>query len=116
MPAKNGPGIERRRFPRRKINLEIRIKSKNDDLFDLAVIRDISEGGAFIEIERRLTLGEKIHVAIYLEGGVELLSCRARVVREERGSRSGIGVEFINLKNEDKKKVRDLVLSMAIGE
>ncbi len=72
-----------------------------------ARLRVVSLGGAFLESERRLTVGESLRVEI--RAGLRRIESTA-VVRNV--STSGIGVEFVHMKAEDRERLRRLVTQL----
>src|SRR3990167_1249959 len=102
-------GMDRRAYPRRKVTLEIRLRSIEDRFTDHALIRDISEGGSFVETSKKYSLGSVVDFEIVLQGGVGLVKGQAKVVREARGIINGIGIQFLNLNDLDKKRIRNIV-------
>jgi hypothetical protein len=69
-----------------------------------ARVRTISLGGAFLESDRRLTVGESLRVE--MRAGLRRIQFTA-VVRNV--SMSGTGVEFVHMKPEDRERLRRLV-------
>ncbi len=67
-------------------------------------VRTISLGGAFVESNRRLTVGDSIRLEI--RAGLRRIHSTA-VVRNV--SPNGGGVEFVHMKQEDREKLRRLV-------
>ena len=73
-----------------------------------ARVRTISLGGAFLESDRRLTVGESFRVEI--RAGLRRIQFTA-VVRNV--SMNGTGVEFVHMKPEDRERLRRLVRHLA---
>jgi PilZ domain len=67
-------------------------------------VRTISLGGAFLESDRRIAVGESLRVE--MRSGLRRLQFTA-VVRNV--SPSGTGVEFVHMKSEDRERLRRLV-------
>jgi hypothetical protein len=72
-----------------------------------ARVRTISLGGAFLESDRHLMVGESMRVEI--RAGLRRLQFTA-VVRNI--SRNGTGVEFVHMKAEDRERLRRLVTQL----
>jgi hypothetical protein len=70
-----------------------------------ARVRTISLGGAFLESDRRLALGESLRVE--MRSGLRRIQFTA-VVRNI--TPSGTGVEFVHMKSEDRERLRRLVV------
>jgi hypothetical protein len=69
-----------------------------------ARVRIISLGGAFLESDRRLAVGESLRVE--MRAGLRRIQFTA-VVRNV--TPSGTGVEFVHMKHEDRERLRRLV-------
>jgi len=72
-------------------------------------VRTISLGGAFLESERRIAVGESLRVE--MRAGLRRLQVTAVVRNVIPG---GSGVEFVHMKSEDRERLRRLV-AQAIG-
>ncbi len=70
-------------------------------------VRSIALGGAFLETEQRMSLGDSMHLEI--RTGLRKIECTA-VVRNI--APHGTGVEFVHLKPEDRERLRRLVTSL----
>jgi len=89
---------ELRKYPRRKIHLEIELSFPSGEKQTVRT-QDISDGGIFLVVDklRRPIIGEVVEVKILNDEqntGVALPSNDAVVVRQEEG---GIGLAFIEL-------------------
>lgn len=69
-----------------------------------ARVRTIALGGALLETEQRLAVGESLQLE--MRAGMRKIQCTA-VVRNV--ATNGIGVEFVHLKPEDRERLRRLV-------
>ena len=69
-----------------------------------ARVRTIALGGALLETDLRLAIGESAHLEI--RAGMRKIQCTA-VVRNV--ATNGIGVEFVHLKPEDRERLRRMV-------
>jgi c-di-GMP-binding flagellar brake protein YcgR len=70
--------------------------------------RDMSVGGAFLRSNLLFEVGEEVLVAFQTPSGHEVRA-RARVVRvirEQSGGPPGMGIEFVDLLEADRKAVR----------
>ena len=68
---------------------------------------NISWGGMLLEKAKGLRMGQDVTVTFKLTGVGEPISARARVVRWEMPDR--IGVKFLNLAWEDRKRIKSFV-------
>ena len=72
-----------------------------------ARVRTIALGGAFLETDQRLALGESLQLEI--RSGMRKIQSTA-VVRNV--ATSGVGVEFVHMKPEDRERLRRLVAQL----
>jgi len=98
-----------RQYERAEVHLKVRLQRKKEEIPDYDWIRNLSVGGAFIETTRDFHVGDVLSFQIFLEGGVELVSGKARVVRKTKEPLSGIGIQFQNLTQSHKKKIKAIV-------
>ncbi len=96
--------MELRKYPRAGLRTEIWIGQ--DGIFTRTpeTLRDLSEGGAFVETSQRFCIGSILHLRFKLPGALRLISCTV-CVRNMRNN-SGIGVQFLDLSSEDQLAVR----------
>ena len=86
----------KRRFRRKPVHVEVRIRDEmgaGEISFDTA---DISVGGAFLKSELLLELDEMLAIEIPIPGGLPLL-LKARVVRAVRTEQPGMGIQFVEV-------------------
>src|SRR3990167_9083229 len=95
-----------RQYERAEVHLKVRLQRKKEEFPDYDWIRNLSVGGAFVETTRDFHVGDVLSFQIFLEGGVELISGKARVVRKTKEPLSGIGIQFQNLTQSHKKRSR----------
>jgi len=72
-----------------------------------ARVRTIALGGAFLETDQRLALGDSLHLEI--RAGLRKIRSTA-VVRNV--APNGIGIEFVHMKAEDRERLRRLVTQL----
>ena len=99
----------RRKFERVLLTLKIRLQKGSEEIADFDWIRNVSMGGAYIETKRSFHVDDVLNFTIYLEGGVELLSGRARVVRCALEPSPGIAIEFLDLEESKKKNLEKIL-------
>ena len=98
-----------RQYERAEVHLKVRLQRKKEEFPDYDWIRNLSAGGAFVETTRDFHVGDVLSFQIFLEGGVELISGKARVVRRTKEPLNGIGIQFLNLTGAHKKKIKAIV-------
>jgi len=85
-------------------------KDKNDFKFCYST-RDISETGMFLETMTPLKVNDILNLEFSMPGTEKSINVDAKVVRtrQEGDLNDGMGVEFLNLSEEDKKFIRKFV-------
>ncbi len=114
-------GINRRRFPRAEYPCRITIYTKDAPQIFSTRTQNIGEGGVCVILDKELKLFSVVGLELFLENGHAPLNCTGRVVWvvKKRGSKpdAGVmfdtGIEFADVKNQDKERVRILVEKIA---
>ena len=89
-------GIERRRFPRLAISVEVDLTS--GDNFFAGRAKDLSVGGLFLECDAGLLLGADVTVRLSLLDETFQIPCEVIwTLSGDDGQISGIGVRFLSL-------------------
>lgn len=104
---------ERRRA--RRSGLTVRIDYATVDEIFSEFTRDINEGGLFIETEKPHLPGTEVSMQFHLPGSEEVVETVGRVVRISRGGPGvspGMGIEFDELKPDDRKKIDRIVRAL----
>jgi uncharacterized protein (TIGR02266 family) len=95
-----------RRFPRRSLQVEFRAQDHAGGGQLLLSSTDLSAGGAFLQSELLLEVGELLALAFQVPGMEQGLQARARVVWVRRFPQGaelpGMGVEFVAMREEDR--------------
>lgn len=106
-----------RRYLRRRIQVEFRVRNADDVMggelsFDSL---DISEGGAFLQSELLLEVGDRIDVTFTLPGQSEALHLGATVAwttqKSDRKGHPGMGLEFIALTPDERDALLAFITS-----
>lgn len=115
------PALQRK-FVRRPIRASFRLRDANDPghgeiLFDSV---DVSQGGAFLQSDFLLEIGDEVEVIFGLPGEIRPIRARARVAWATRnlGAKgiSGMGLEFTDLSDRDRAAIADFVQSVRSSE
>ncbi len=111
MTRKGYRGEERRRHPRKEIDIEIVYSSLDAFFCDYA--SNISRGGVFIKTENPLHVGSKINLRFSLPGSDRIIETKGRVVHTFSGkSRKkephGMGIHFEELGDDDRELIESL--------
>ena len=110
-PAKN------RRYIRRSVEVSFRLRDAEDPttgdiLFDAV---DLSLGGAFLQSDLLLEVGEEMEVTFGLPGEIRPIKLKARVAWATRKSASkgvaGMGLEFIDVSPAVREAIAEFVRS-----
>jgi len=109
-------GKERRKFIRVPfifpVNFKIVNKSDDEDRIYHALSDNISEGGLKIICLDPVDKDDEIEINFYLpiKDGMKEIKSNAQVVWKQEGNKKNFcGVQFINIKNEDKEAIRNFV-------
>ncbi len=108
--------VERRRS--RRASIIVRIDYATVDEIFTEFTRDINEGGLFIETEKPKPIGTEVAMHFALPGSDEVVQTIGRVVRISSGEdapSAGMGIEFDELEDEDRRKINDIVRSLRTG-
>ncbi len=95
--------------------LTVRIDYATVDEIFSEFTRDINEGGLFIETEKPHLPGTEVSMQFHLPGSHEIVETVGRVVRVSRGGTGvppGMGIEFDELKPDDRKKIDRIVRAL----
>jgi c-di-GMP-binding flagellar brake protein YcgR len=103
---------ERRRFVRTPIETEIWLGQDGIFTRSPARLRDLSEGGAFIETRQRFAVGAILSLGFNLPSMSQRISCSVSV-RSLRDD-AGLGVEFLDMAPEDRQRVRAFIQDSTI--
>lgn len=105
--------LERRRAER--ASLVVRVEYSTIDEFFFEFSRDINQGGLFIETTQPLALDSEVTLRFNLPGGDSTIETVGRVVRTSAGDEGdppGMGVEFDQLRDEDRVRIDQLVRTL----
>jgi hypothetical protein len=83
---------DRRRYPRRTVNVQIEIRPDGSDIPLRAETTDLSRGGCYVQIMLPLSLGKQLGATLWLDG--EPIIARGLVVT--RHPSFGNGVMFLD--------------------
>jgi len=117
VPSLPGPPREVPHDPRRatrRMPLDVDIGFESEGNFSVGFSEDISEGGLFVATYDLLPVGTRLRVNFTLpDGHVVSVSCEVRWVREYNARTPermpGMGVQFLELRDEDRAAVERFV-------
>lgn len=101
---------DHRAHPRRKVTLPLLVRDSTSQIsatieFDTT---DISLGGAFIRSDILFEIDETLELRLQLQGKVLTLRGRVvRVVREPDEGVAGMGIQFLDVGEQDRKLLTD---------
>lgn len=108
-------GRNRRRFTRVALDAQVKVKvPSTDSLFD-SRIRDLSENGVFILMEKTRPIGTGLELDIVVREGAFLVRARGIIVHEVRPEDArpdrpaGIGVMFLEVEEHSQAQLAELV-------
>ena len=93
-----------------------------DDIAFCYNTSDISKGGIFLETQSPLPLGTEMELEFELPGVEETMKVKGRVVRTVMGDtvealrRPGMGLEFIDIGEEEKRKIEKFITGISDGK
>jgi uncharacterized protein (TIGR02266 family) len=89
-----------------RVAVEVEVSLESESNFFVGLSGDVSRGGLFVITWRQVPVGTPIFVAIDLPGGRLLADGEIRWVREvAEGVSPGLGIAFVGLSEEDRKRV-----------
>ena len=103
--------MEKRKFARIKVNLQIKFKSLSqlESFVDASTV-DLSLGGMFIHTKKIKPLGTKVEIQLTgLQGQAVNINATVRSVRCQNENPTGIGIEFDNLDETSKQLIKYVV-------
>src|SRR5687768_274827 len=101
-----------RRHPRRNFEAMVGVYNRGDHSFE--TVKQISEGGLLLEVERTLLIGDDIQITFFIRGK-EYEPCRAVVVyhRRDNAGRRFVGVRFEEITEDLRLKLQSHVAGVA---
>ncbi|NLE64505.1 MAG: PilZ domain-containing protein [Elusimicrobia bacterium] len=117
-------GLNRRRFPRVKYPCLIKIREEGrPEEAILTHTENISVGGVAVIVKRAFELFAPISIEIDLMDGEEQISCRAKIVwvvrrkavEAEKPSFYDLGIEFVDMVDEDRGRIARAVEHLVKG-
>lgn len=99
---------DRRKFPRALLATQV----QSQDAMLLTFSRDVSAGGMFIETNKPLTTGSIFSVRFNLDDSGPIVVARGVVTYQVK--KFGMGIQFIDISSEDRKRIEAYVNRSAI--
>ncbi len=103
MRAEPFTGIERREYHRSNLSLEVEIE--RGSVVEHGWTVNLSLGGMLVEMENPLWLGAEFRARVHVEGKPIEVDCVVKRVI----AGSGMGVEFMAMKPEDRERLQNLL-------
>lgn len=103
-------GIRKRHFRRVPTRLQCDVRMRDDDVS--ALIYNISQTGAFIEMDIVPEIGDKYEMKFTLPGAEEPIRTQTKVRWTgsiDKGGTPGVGVEFITIEEKEKALIRAFI-------
>lgn len=108
--SQNPPQHDRRRFPRIRLALTVRLRFASAEAAQDSRTVDISEGGVFIRMAKPRPEGTTIRLELQVGArALEIGGVVVRCIRPGEGEPTGIGVLFTDIRDEDRGFVQQLV-------
>lgn len=105
--------IEKRTHPRVALRTEIWLGQDGIFTKSQRTLRDLSEGGAFIETNEGFPIGSVLSLRFMLPGALALISCAVSVRNSRNGE--GLGVQFLDISQNDRVLVGAFVNNTGSG-
>ncbi len=100
-------GIEKRKYPRRSFEAKVGVMIQGKYFVENAF--ELGERGILFETEIALKNNDNLLISFVIPGGYVVMT-RAQVrYCLNKGNKLRVGVEFINITFEDRRKVRDFI-------
>ena len=99
---------EKRIYPRVSLRTETWLGQDGVFTSTQRMLRDLSEGGAYIETSEQFPVGSVLSLRFTLPGSDAMISC-AVFVRNVREGGRGLGVEFLDLSRDVREHLRAFV-------
>ncbi len=101
-----------RAFPRATVDIKAEYKSAEN--FIESYMRQVGEGGLFIEQEDPAPMNSEIELSFNLPGDPHVIAVRAKVVWRMTHAvhdifARGVGVKFVEISDEDRKRIGEFV-------
>jgi uncharacterized protein (TIGR02266 family) len=89
-----------------RVSLHTEIWLGQDGIFSRTgqALRNVSEGGAFIETTEDFSVGSVVSLRFALPGSRNPISCAA-TVRNMRNGGAGLGVQFLDISEDDRRLI-----------
>jgi PilZ domain len=99
---------ERREHPRCRCNLSVELHPASGESRAWGRVADVSLGGCFVEMPSPFKEGTQIRLALWIQD--KKIWALAKVVSSRLGS--GIGLQFLEMKNEDRTELKRFLDSL----
>lgn len=96
-----------RSHPRAQLQTELWLGMHGIVTRSTAVLRDLSEGGAFVETSQRFGVGEILSIRFRLPNPPVFVDGTVTVKHERQ--EAGIGVKFVDLSDDNRRRIREFV-------
>ena len=114
-------GMERRRTQRFKVDLPLDYARVKKTRLRAGLAGDASEGGLMIYLQERMKIGTQLYVALLFSLGFELTGVKAlsQVIWKDAGLEEGwgryrYGLKFLQIADEDLRKLKQLRADLTI--
>jgi hypothetical protein len=100
-------GIENRKYPRRDFESQVGVLIQGKYMIQSSF--EIGERGMLFETDMALRNIEKMVISFVIPGGHIVITQAQVRYQLVKGQKARVGVEFINITFEDRRKVRDFI-------
>ena len=103
--------IDKRTYPRAVATIEIDFKDVID--FASSYMLNVSNGGLFLKTDELYLLGAILFLRFTMPGSKQPVEVEGKVIWRNVGGRAyfakGMGIKFLNLKDDDSEKIKQFV-------
>ena len=111
-------GMNRRKFPRANYKCTIRVKTKDEKSRNIeAYTENVGQGGISVVLNENMELFKDVGLEVVLQNDSAPIRCDGTIVwvvkksepRDKKAVMYDIGIEFLNLKEADRKRIEKVV-------
>lgn len=109
--------FDKRKFPRLKVKCDVLVKEQNSPNLFTTETENIGAGGICVFLSKALTAFSPVNLKLELNDDFKTpLECTGKVVwciqnkiLHQEKTRFDIGIEFLNIKSEDRERIRKFI-------
>lgn len=110
-------GLDQRKFPRLKLQCDIDLRDERGAFRISAITDNIGAGGVCVILPRALERSARVALELHLADGLRPVGCAGKIcwvvmrrVLFQHNASYDTGIEFLDILEEDRSRIRKLVL------